>query len=61
MRYIEVKFEADPSFTAYQRVDEQGYVVEYLDEQGYVLFVDPPVGVVCYVTDPDPPHQPWMQ
>lgn len=60
MQYIKVEFLADPPLVAYQEV-VVGDVVRYLDDQGAELFVLPPEGVVCVVTDPDPPRLPWMQ
>jgi hypothetical protein len=61
MQYIKVEFLTDPPLVAYQEVGEFGIVLRYLDEQGTFLFEVPPSGVLCVVTDPDPPRQPWMQ
>lgn len=61
MQYIKVEFLSDPPLVAYQEVGEYGIVARYLDEQGTFLFEVPPSGVICVVTDPDPPRLPWMQ
>jgi hypothetical protein len=61
VQYIKVEFLSDPPIVAYQEVDELGQVLRYLDEQGVLLYEVPPEAVICVVTDPDPPRQPWMQ
>lgn len=41
MRYIKIQFTKGLECTAYQEVDDRGYVVRYLDDQGNAIDIDP--------------------
>jgi hypothetical protein len=56
-RYILCEFEYGYTGRFYQKIDDQGYVVEMLDEQGNIIY---PVGSYgAFVVDANPPNPHW--
>lgn len=58
-RYILCEFEYGYQGLFYQKVNEQGQVVEMLDESGNIIY---PVGSYgAFVVDPVPPVPSWAE